>query len=165
MKRFFRLLIIFVLPVWMFDGCVNRDPNYYLDEKSSLGAGSSRSPLTFEFRDRDDPSTEPFQLHDVRDFLMGDSVFTGRSEGNYFFIVQRADGKNNFFATEAGRDAALVRDFSTSINNLRPKPWYSGIRANALFPFNLMYYLGATVFIVVVCSYRPRDSRATAQAE
>jgi hypothetical protein len=150
MKRFLKQMAIFVLPVWLFDGCANRDPGYYLDDTSSLGAPWSTAPLTFEFRDRENPDSDWYQLHDVTDFLMNDSLFTGRTAEEYF-IVHRPEGDKYFFRTQGERDAALKRDFSTSVGELRQKPWYSGIRANVFFPWNLLYYVVVTGIIAFVC--------------
>lgn len=150
MARFLKLLAIFVLPVWLFDGCVNRDPTFHLDAKSRLIAPWPTAPLTFDYRDRENPNSERYQLHDITDFLIGDSVFTGKT-GNDFFIVRRSDGHRHLFATESERNAALSRDYSTRISELHPKPWYSAIQANIFFPYNLIYYFGAGTIIVIVC--------------
>ena len=150
MKCFLKLMAIFVLPVWLFDGCANRDPSYYLDETSSLIAPWSTAPLTFDYRDRTNPDAERYQLHDVTEFLISDALFTGRTEGQ-FFIVRRPSGSKELFATQAERDSALKQDFSTSVSELRGKPWYSGIQANVFYPWNLFYYIAATGVIAFVC--------------
>lgn len=136
-----------------------RDPSYYLDDTSQLIAPWSSAPLTFDFRDRANPNSENYQLHDVTDFLMSDSLFTGRTDGR-FFIVRRPGGEKAFFVTQAERDAALKRDFSMSVSELREMPWYSGIRANVFFPYNLIYYATLTGFITFVC-VPPRKKQPT----
>ena len=155
MKRFLLLLAIFVLPVWLFDGCANRDPNYYLDESSRLIAPWSTAPLTLEIQVRSGSGSERVQLPDISEFRMAEPVFTGKT-GEDFFLVSRPEGEVVRFATEENRDAALRRDFAITPEALHPKPWYSGIRANLFFPYHLIYYACATGMIAFLCFSRHR---------
>ena len=156
MKRFVTLMAIFVLPAWMFDSFANRDPTFYLDDKSKLIAPWCTAPLAFDYRDRANRDSPRYQLQDITDFKLNDAVFTGKT-GEQFFIVQRPGGEKAIFPTEAERDAALIQGFATTASDLREKPWYSGIRANIFFPYNMFYYFGVTGLIVIVCIYRGRD--------
>lgn len=159
MACFLKLFALLVLPVWMLDGCLHRDPLFYLDEKSQLIAPWSSAPLSFSYRDRERPNSEWYQLHEVTSFLIGDSVFTGKT-GNQFFIVRRADGHYDLYSTEAERDGALSRTYSTTISKTKPLPWWSRHRANLFFPYNLLYYFGTTALILIFCVWRSRKRSA-----
>ena len=150
MKRFLKLMAVFVYPVFAFDSCSNRDPTYYLDDTSQLIAAWSNDPLTLDYRNESEPGGLSSQLHDIGDFRMNEKVFTGKT-GERFFIVQRTSGATTFFTTESERDVALSRDEALLIGDLRQKPWYSGIRGNAFFPYNLIYYFGAMGVIACIC--------------
>lgn len=155
MTRFLKLMAVFVLPAWMFDGCANRDPCFYLDDKSHLIAPWSTAPLTFDYRDRTNPKSERYQLDDISEFMMTDSIFTGKTAERYF-IVNRSSGEKSFYSSVGERDAALERDFGTAVDDLREKPWYSGVRANVFYPYNLAYYFAAIVLIAVTGFIRRR---------
>src|SRR5262245_41195148 len=141
MTRFLKLLAAFILPLWLFEGCVDRDPTFYLDSKSELAAIAATEPLYFQYRDRARPYSESYQLNNITDFLMDESVFTGMT-GNQYFIVRRANGDKMLFDTKAERDFALAQHYSTNISKLHEKPWYSGVQATVFFPYNLIYYGG-----------------------
>jgi len=165
MVKFFKQMAFFVFfPLCFFDAMLNRDPSYYLDGASRLIASNQIDPITFEFGDRTNPESERYQLHDITNFLMNDSVFTGKT-GDRFFIVQRPSGVKEFFVTQEERDASLERNFSTTIDDLHKKPWYSGIRANVLFPYNLIYYSGMTVMLSIVAALRWRNRPNNEQAD
>ena len=155
MKEFLKLLAVLVLPVWLLDGCINRDPLYYLDSKSQLGASWPGGPLYFDYRDRTSLQNyaQGYQLDNITEFLMDDSVFTGMT-GNQYFIIRRADGYKVLFDTKAERDAVLAKDYSVNISNLHEKPWYSEIQAGAFFPYDLLYYGSVTILSALYCWIR-----------
>ncbi|MCB1098586.1 MAG: hypothetical protein KDN22_23640 [Verrucomicrobiae bacterium] len=153
MVRLLKLLGIFVLPVWLLDGCLHRDPLYYLDEKSQLIAPWPSAPLSFDFHDRAGARSGYYQIHDVTEFLMNGSVFTGKT-GEEYFVVRRSDGNRTLFATAADRDATLAASYSTKVADLKGIPWHSALRANFFYPYNLIYYLGATCIIAFICLRR-----------
>ena len=142
MKRFLKLWATLIIPVWFFDACANNDPTYRLDENTQLIAISPASPLSLDYRDSSGQVL--FQLDEVSEFLMNETVLTGISERGYF-IVPRADPRPSIFDSQSDRDTALRRDFGLTIDDLHPRPWYAGLRGNGFFPFNLIYYALATV--------------------
>lgn len=149
MKEYLKLWATLIIPVWFFDGCANRDPTYQLDENTQLIAIASSEPLSLDYRD---PSGDVwFQVHEVNDFLMNETVFTGASERGYF-IVPRTDPEPLIFDSQSARDAALQSDFGLTTEDLHPRPWHAGLRGNSFFPYNLIYYglatAGAGVYVV-----------------
>lgn len=86
MKRFLKLMAVFVYPVFAFDSCSNRDPTYYLDDTSQLIAAWSNDPLTLDYRNESERGGLNSQLHEIGDFRMNENVFTGKT-GERFFIV------------------------------------------------------------------------------
>ena len=73
MTEFLKLLAIFVLPVLLLDGCINRDPLYYLDSKGQLGATWAGGPLYFDYGDRtslQSYAAQHYQLDNITEFLM-----------------------------------------------------------------------------------------------
>jgi len=57
----------------------------------------------------------------------------------------------------AERDLALARDYSTELVDMKPKPWYSGLQANAFYPYNLIYYFGVTGTLAGICLFRHKS--------
>lgn len=142
MLRMLKLLAVYVLPVFLFDGCLNRDPAFYLDDKSRLIAPWQTAPLTLNYRNGEVDGNR-FQLRDVTEFLMAGSVFTGKTVDDYF-IVRSSDGLKRVFHSVAERDAALKSEFALEISKMESVPWYAGMKANHLYPYNLIYYAVAT---------------------
>lgn len=146
--RALKLLAIFVLPVFLFDGCLNRDPSLYLDANSKLIAPWVNAPLSLNFRNRGLPDTPHFQIPDVTEFLMSGSIFTGKTADDYF-VVRSSDGFKQIFPTAAERDRALKNLFSLNLSDMHPMPWYSGVKGNLLYPYNCIYYAFVTALIVM----------------
>lgn len=148
MLRFLKLLAVYVLPVFLFDGCFNRDPAFYLDDRTELIAPWQNAPLTLSYRSDAGPSGDSFQLRDVTEFLMVGSVFTGKT-GEDYFMVRSSDGVKQIFSSIAKRDHVLKSQFALEVSELRPEPWYAGMRANHFYPYNLIYYVVATGLCLV----------------
>ncbi|WP_038167142.1 hypothetical protein [Verrucomicrobium sp. BvORR106] len=159
MLRFLKLLAVYVLPVFLFDGCFNRDPAFYLDDKTELIAPWQSAPLTLSYRNDSAASGNSFQLRDVTEFLMAGSVFTGKT-GEDYFIVRSSDGVKLVFSSIAKRDHALKSQFALEVSQMHPEPWYAGMRANHFYPYNLIYYAMAAVMCFgYVIFTRRRNSR------
>lgn len=159
MFRILKLLAVFVLPVFLFDGCLNRDPAFCLDDKTRLIAPWQTAPLTLSYRSGDSISESRFQLHEISEFMMTGAVFTGKTGGDYF-IVRSSDGLKRIFANVAERDRALKSEFALELSELHSVPWHAGMRANYFFPYNLIYYAMTTVLCVVYWfSTRPKSDR------
>lgn len=139
MLRILKLWAVYVLPVFLFDGCLNRDPSFYLDDKTRLIAPWQTAPLTLSYRNDAVPSGNSFQLRDITEFSMAGAVFTGKA-GNDYFIVRSSDGLKWIFSNLAERDLALKSEFALEVSEMESVPWYAGMRANSLYPYNLIYY-------------------------
>lgn len=164
MARFVSLLAAFVLPVWLLDSCANRDPAFYLDERSQLFATWASAPLTFEFRDRSNSELRRFRMKDVTEFLMSRSLFLGKSGDNYF-ILERISGAKRLFDTQEARDRALGDEFEANLSDFREIPWYSRTRANVFFPYNLIFYSAVTMCIFFHCFVRRKRGLEGENAE
>ena len=161
MRRFFKLLAVFLLPPFLLDSCINRDPLYYLDENSKLLAPWPGAPLSFQYSTKEEGSGNWYQLGNVEDFLMNDSLFIGKCNSGYF-IVQRAGGQQSLFDKLEDRDRVLEIDYKTNVADLAPKPWNSRIVAILFFPINLIYYLFAVAIITTVSFPLWKTSRGKA---
>ncbi len=145
----FKYLMFLVFPVWLLDGCLNRDPNLYVDEKYRLIAIAWGEPLTLRVRPLSLEVSKP-RMDDVKEFRMGERVLTGQSTNGYF-VVDRTSDMRSFYATAADRDASLVSQFGTARGDLKPLPVTAGMRGNFFFPYNLLFYGGAILCIFVYC--------------
>ncbi len=98
-----------------------------------------------------------FQLRDVTDFKIGDDVYIGRADGSYF-IVDRSRNVYELYTTVAQRDKALAAKYGVAPSDLWEMPWYASLRANALYPWNLLYYGVVLTGIVIHHRWRKRRS-------
>ena len=137
----FRALVL-ILPIWLLDSCANRDPNFQIDEQHRLSAVSVYSPLQLSSSGFDQESrriTWRWTIDNVKYFKLSDRVMTGLTDTQYF-IVDRPTDEPFFYATPQDRDRALILQFGSDISTLKPLPWYTGLRSNLFYPYNLIYY-------------------------
>ena len=172
------LLVALLLPVVIVDRCLTGgDPVYYLAPGYCLAAIAPGHPLTLVYTPRaDDPDgwKARFQIHDVQDFRMSDRVFVGQCCGGYslslneehpaanhgqFFLVDRQSNGVGRFGSAAERDDGLRKRYGIRASDLREMPWYAGLRASPLFPFNWLYYMGTTIGGVVGAILMARRKR------
>jgi hypothetical protein len=169
-------ILIFILPVFVFDGCMNpRDPCYYVGKDYALVAAWSDAPLCLVYRHRHHDGSS-FQLGRVTEFKIGDRVYAGRAESHFpprgevlrpiarprkvgdYFIVDRSRNVYELYATAAQRDKALATNYGVTPSDLWDTPWYASLQAGTLYPWNLLYYGVAFTAIVIYHRWRKRRS-------
>ena len=146
-KCVLKYLAVLVLPIWLLDGCLNRDPLIYIDKKYRL-IGAWPGDLNLQ-----ELPVGRLHIQDVQDFRMNGTVLTGKCSKGYF-IVERATAEQSIYSRIDERDAVLRTKFSTSASDLNELPITAYLRGNFFFPYNLIYYVGATVCIAVYCRKR-----------
>ena len=134
MKHF----LICFLPVFLLDIFTWRDIAEQLGEDDFLYETSLHFNGEDQMRD---------SVSHVSDFLMNKGVFTGLSGGEYI-IINRENGKKELFSTGLCREQALMRQYSITLEDLSPPPWYAGFLDLMFYPYNFIYYsISIVVFL------------------
>ena len=156
-----RLLLILLLPVWLFDALLNRDPNLYIDQHYHLIAPWPGAPYYLNYyrsRSNSERIIRPKQLQDIKDIRFGERVITGRTENN-FFIVDRSTNIQNIFSNQEDRNTALVNSYSTTISDLHTLDWTAEMKGNVLDPYNLVYYLLTLAGVAAICFFSNQNKK------
>lgn len=155
-----KFLTALTIVAFMFDGCLNRDPAFYVADDSRIIAISGSSPLVFQYmhfngtRSQEERS-KSFDIDNINidEFRMSERVYAGQCDNKYF-LVNRDNGNHEIYETADEMAAQLEDEFGLKLNDLKPLPWYSQPKANMLYPYNYIYYMLAIFTIVLSHSIR-----------
>lgn len=158
-------LIVWILPMNLLDGCLNRDPYLKIDDQFTLSAicGSCPKWLVNDNRshkwDWNNPENNPFKtfeefleathwtLEDVTQYKLSDEVIIGDSpEGR--FIADRKTGKLQLYSSQSERDYILRQEYALDPEkDIHPPSGWMWTRSRFLWPWFLSYYIGCLVVI------------------
>jgi hypothetical protein len=162
-------LFVWVFPVLLFEGCLNRDPYLKIDEQFSMAAISGSHPLTLINRDpnarqardaikhlNEDEfikaseemlKTSRWQLHEITDYKISEKAIIGCSpEG--FLIADRRSGKLRLFQTVAERDKILRGEFHLdAVLDFMPPSEWMWARSRTFWPWFHLYFLACFILI------------------
>ena len=155
-KLAFKYLMFLVFPIWLLDGCLNRDPLFYVDKKYRLIGVAWGQPLQLQIKPVQVEVTQP-SIDDVKDFRMTDRVLTGKCMNGHF-IVNRTSDDRSFYATPEERDSVLKSRFGISQGDLKPLPATAEMRGNFFFPYNLIFYFTTIALISLYCWQQARTA-------
>ena len=156
--RIFRRWLLWVLPVHLLDGCVNRDPYLKIDDRYTLSAicGGCPKSLSYQLPQKEYEKLNEIKdleirlnarvesrwyLDEVREFALSDRVLTGLSE-NRLFLVDRQVAQPQFFPTRQARNQALREVHGIDPDkDLHPPSQWMWLRSRFFFPWVEIYYL------------------------
>jgi hypothetical protein len=149
-------LTALTIVAFVFDGCVHKDPGYYVDEDSEIAATSPSSPLWFQYthppnkRMGDEESHRFFAIVDIDldEFRMGEQAYAGQCDNKYF-LVNRETGSYEIYETSDEMETKLRDEFDLKLDDLKPLPWYSRYKDNQFYPYNYIYYMLAAFIIAL----------------
>jgi len=163
-KIFVRLLI-WIIPMNLLDGCLNRDPYLKIDHRFSILAICGSCPLNLINRDKsqkwdwNDQENNPFKtfeefeaatdwrLESVTQIKLSDEVIIGDSPKGSF-IADRKTGKLNLLQSQSARDYVLKHDYSLDLDNdIHPPTEWMWIRSRLFWPWFLSYYIGCLLLL------------------
>ena len=149
----FKLWMAFVFPLWMFDGCANRDPEFWIGKNYQLGAIAPGQPLELSYHvpgQFTEKGPKGFQVDDLRDFQIADIAFRGRGKlpgasifvtPEYrFFVVDRRANTLHWQDSLADQSSWIVQNLNLEESDFRRLNWWDAQPVNPLFPWNLFYY-------------------------
>lgn len=160
-------IIVWILPMNLLDGCLNRDPYLKIDHRFSISAICGSCPKHLINRDRtrkwdwNKPENNSFKtyeefeattnwtLEDITQFKLSEEVIIGRSpEG--CFIADRRTGKLRLYQIQAGRDQVLRQEYGVDPErDVHPPSQWMWTRSRFLWPWFLSYYIGCLLWIVI----------------
>jgi hypothetical protein len=169
-------VLAWIFPVFLFDGCLNRDPYLKVDKRFSIMAICSGCPMHLLYRDSsihwsretveelsDEERTKAFEaylkkqswhLDDITDYKLSDVAIIGGSPKGYF-IADRHSGVLRLFPTINERDQVLRVDYRLdSLASFAPPSAITWMKSNWLWPWVHLYYATCFVFVPLACHPR-----------
>ncbi|MDP1587676.1 MAG: hypothetical protein Q8M07_08045 [Prosthecobacter sp.] len=176
-------LLIWILPVLMFDGCLNRDPHLKVDEHFTIGASWPGAPMYLGYLNRsavwDEESAkemsedewmrafdkhgrkQSWQLSGITDYRLSNAAIIGQSPKGWF-IADRRFGELRLFESSAQRDEGLRNfyhlDDLTSFAAPSARMW---LMSNWLWPWVHLYYAVCLILVpsLTIWGYRRRQKQ------
>jgi len=174
-------LLAWIFPVFLFDGCLNRDPYLKIDDHYIIGANCSGCPLSLNYRNSSikwdeesagDMSREEWDrafeayrkrqlwhLDDITDYMLSDAAIIGRSPKGWFIADQRS-GDLRLFESSAQRDEALRKAYHLDDLNsfVRPSALMQ-MKSNGLWPWVHLYYAACFILVPSLTFARNRSTQ------
>lgn len=160
--------MIWILPVYLLDGCSNRDPYLKIDHRFTVFAICGSCPKSLINNDRTvrwdwfDPKNNSFktyeefeaaarwELEDISDLKLSDSVIIGGYPLGYF-IADRKTGKLRRYVSKDERDLVLKREYGLdAAKDIHPPGGWLQIQSRFLWQWFLSYYIGCLLLIPLI---------------
>ncbi len=144
-----RRLFVWIFPMFVFDGCLNRDPHLEIDEHFTIGAISGGSPLYLSYRNRSArmSSLWRWELGAIADYKLADAAIIGSSPKGYF-IADRHTGALKLFPSSKERDQVLRDEYQADpVNTFAPPSLLMWMKSRFLWPWIYLYYVACLLFI------------------
>lgn len=146
-------LFVWIFPVLLFDGCLNRDPYLKVDEHFTIAASCGGCPMYLSYRNKSAPVSlhEPFQnwhwsLGDIDGCRLSEAAIIGdSSEGP--FIADRFSGELRLFSSRDERDQVLRLQYHLESHEFSPPSALMWMKSRALWPWIYIYYFGCFVLV------------------
>jgi hypothetical protein len=173
----FTWLCVWVLPTYMFDGCVNRNSNTIIDSHFTLLYSYSDEPI-LQYHDYANPDydSNQWQIKTKNDSLISDLAIIGSnppgsdspytpspfvverpaSKSTRYFIIDRRTGTRTFYLSEAERDQQLWNNYHMTKSQFREPGFLMMISSNCMWPWNSLYYAGALLCISCLAFFKCR---------
>jgi hypothetical protein len=158
-------IIVWILPLNLLDGCLNRDPYLKIDDRFCIFAICGSCPQSLILRDRsakwdwnvsgndsvegfdDFLATTNWTLENVTHYKLSDAVIIGdSSEGS--FIADRKTGRLRLYPSLAKRDVVLRQEYGLDPDkDIHPPSEWLWTKSRFLWPWFLSYYIGCLLVL------------------
>lgn len=142
-------LFVWIFPVLLFDGCLNRDPYLKVDEHFTIVAISGGSPMYLSYRNRSAPLSSQWrwELGGIKDYKLSEAAIIGSSPKGYF-IADRHMGVLRLFPSSKERDQVLRDEYQADpLNSFTPPPLLMWMKSRFLWPWVYLYYVACFIII------------------
>lgn len=168
-RKIVKWVLAWIFPVFLFDGCLNRDPHLKVDEHFTIGASWPGAPMYLDYSNASEKSPEEaademsqderlkalqehqsrqhWQLSGIADFGLSETVISGNSPKGWF-IADRSSGLLRLFPSSDERDRALqVEHHLDWPGSFAPPSMLMRMRSNWLWPWVHLYYSACFILI------------------
>lgn len=162
-------LMVWVFPVFLFDGCLNKDPFLWVDERFYIGAAWPGAPVYLNYTNGSLKRSEEvapeksdrermkayetfqkkrhWQLYDISQFSFSDKAIIGNSPKGWF-IADRSSGELNLFPSANERDLVVRNVYHLDpLQSFGRPSCLMQLRSNFLWPWVHLYYAACLVLI------------------
>lgn len=164
--------MVWVFPVFLLDGCFNRDPFLKVNDHFYIGASWPGAPIYLDYtnwslKGSEEAAEEMYgeertkafesfrkkkhwQLDDITQFSLSETVIIGNSPKGWF-IADLASGELKLFSSISGRDQVLRDIYHLDpVHSFGPPSWLMQVKSNFLWPWVHLYYAACLVLVTLL---------------
>lgn len=161
--------MVWVFPVFLFDGCLNRDPFLRVDDHFYIGAAWYGSPIYLDYTNvslkgsdesaagvSDEESMKAYetfkkkrhwQLDGITQFSLSETAIIGNSPKGWF-IADLVSGELKLFPSLSERDLVLHNVYHLDpLHSFGRPSWLMQLKSNFLWPWVHLYYAACLVLV------------------
>ena len=162
-------VLAWIFPVFLFDGCLHRDPYLKVDEHFTIGASGPGAPMYLGYLNNsvvwDEESAkemsrdewnrafeehqrrQSWQLSDITDYRLSDAAIIGQSPKGWF-IADRRSGSLRLFESSTLRDEALQKEYHLNdLTSFAAPSVLMRMKSNLFWPWVHLYYAACFIFV------------------